>query len=304
MFAVLSRRLRFVFLMFAVGLVAAPVAYADIDACFNFSNAQDYARAETEAKSLLLRNDLSRTEQRDAQSCLGSAYDGLGRAQDALIAFQKVESLSQTSDELVVAYSWLSTLYIMVRDFDRGDLYAQRAGKLYKALRNKRGQGTMLGNQATVMELRGDKKRALDLYQESLLLQPDNTTVLVNIAGLYEQREEYGSAVKTLRQAIAIDRRTEDSHATATHQIQLGDLLRKQGKLDLAEKELTAGLSSIRLLGDKRSEALACFYFGLLKRSEKKSDESREWYQKAESLYREIGYTLDADSIASLLAGK
>lgn len=298
--------LRFVFLLITSVFSANSFAVEAkvTDTCSNFYNAQDYARAEAEAKTLLLRDDLSRTDQIDAQTCLGNSYNGMGRGQDALAAFQKVEGLSQTSVELVNAYARLSTLYIMARDLDRGELYAQRASKIYKELEYQRGQSTMVGNLATVAELRGDKKRALELYQESLVLNPDNTTVLGNIAGLYEQRKEYAQAAKTLRQSIAIDRRIENSHDAATHQIQLGDLLRKQGKLDLAEKELTAGLSSIRLLGDKRSEALACLNLAALETVKKKFHVAREWYQKAEALYREIGYTRDADAIASLLARK
>lgn len=307
MLTTFSHRCRNIVLFFAVlsGVTAASFAHAGVtDNCFNYLNSQDYSRAQVEANELLRRNDLERIEQLEAEFCLGSSYHEMGRADDALLAFRKVESLSQSKDELATSYSWLSSLYIETLDFERGNLYAQRAIKLYKVLGDKKGQAAMLGNQASVMSLRGDKKGALKFYQESISLQPDNSTVLVNIASIYDNGSEYEKAAKMFRQAIAVDRRNEDSHAMAMHQIQLGDLLRKQGKMDFAEKELTTGLSSVRLLGDKRSEALACFNFGLLKKAEKKSDESREWYRKAEALYREIGYAMDADAIASLLVEK
>ena len=67
-----------------------------------------------------------------------------------------------------------------------------------------------------------------------------------------------------------------------------------------------AGLNAILLVGDKRWEAFACENLGWLANdSPKKSGaETRQWFEKAEALYREIGDTANADSIANLLAGK
>src|ERR1019366_1217376 len=116
MFAKLPSCVRLAFLMFGafVGIVAAPAANADAtDACFQLLSysKHDYSGAENEAKSLLSRNDLSRTEQRNAYMCLGQAYDELGRPSDALPAFQKVEALSTSTKELALAYDWLGGAY-------------------------------------------------------------------------------------------------------------------------------------------------------------------------------------------------
>ncbi|TAJ80029.1 MAG: hypothetical protein EPO42_04980 [Gallionellaceae bacterium] len=88
---------RFIAILVVVlsGLLAMPLARAstvdDLKACFIFLNSQDYARAEQAAQTLLRRTDLDRGAQLYAWLCLGKAYDGIGRAKDALQAFKQVE---------------------------------------------------------------------------------------------------------------------------------------------------------------------------------------------------------------------
>ncbi len=313
MFAVLSRRLRFAFLLLAtlVGIIVAPVAQADatdaIQTCSNYLDAQDYARAETAAKILLQRNDLGRTEERDTQFCLGRAYDGLNRASDALLAFQKVESLSDSADRLAASYDWLSTLYGRTGDLDHCELYAQRAIKLYKGLGNKSGEATMLSNLGVNQFRRGNTERALAFYQEALALEPDEAkkpTTLGNIASIYIGREEYAKAIKLLRQASEIDRRNGDAHDAAGIQFDLGVALRLQGRLIEAKKELTESLNTNHLFGDRSLEASTYWNLAVLSKAQKNIPQARKWYEKAEASYRESGDIKSADEIANLLAGK
>ena len=311
MFTVLFSRLRFDFLLLAtlLGLAAAPVAHADAtDTCFNFLNAQDYTRAEGEAQRLLQRSDLSRTEQRDAQLCLGRAYSGMGRARDALPAFQQVEALSQTTKELAVVYNWLGSIYQNIGDLDRAELYDQRAIKAIKELGDKSGEAIALNQLAMVVKYKGEVERALALYQEALAIEPDEegkSVELNNIAMIYLGRKDYAKADQMLRQALDIYRRAGNAHQAAIVQLNLGDTLRRQSKLKDAEKELTAGLNAIRLVGDKTGEAIACVYLARLAVDKKDMQGAMQgWYEKAEKIYREIGDTAQADEIANLLAGK
>lgn len=313
MFTVLSSRLRLAVVLLAtlVGLATAPVARADAtDTCFNFLKAPDYARAEAEAKSLLQRSNLSRTEQRHAQLCLGRAYDGMGRMQDALPAFLQVEKLSQTTEELTTAYNFLGLTYGNLGDLDRAELYDQRAIKADRELGNKSDEATSLNNLAVVVGKRGDQERALTLYQEALALEPDEAKkpdTLNNIAVIYLDRKEYDQAAKLLRQALEIGRRNGNAHKVAIYQLNLGDILRRKGDFDGAEKELTAGYNAIRLVGDKGWEAGACESLARLVLAQKKPANGlrwNEWYAKAEALYREIGDAANANKISDLLAGR
>jgi tetratricopeptide (TPR) repeat protein len=280
------------------------------DVCFSFLNAQDYVRAESEAKQLLQNSNLSRTEERDAQLCLGRTYYKMGLATDALPAFQSVEALSQTTEELATAYNWLGLTYTSLHNLDRAELYDQRALKACRELGDKQGIATALNNLALIADKRGDTERALTLYRESLAMQPEaeQSETLNNIALIHAKRKEYKQAIKLLRQAIEIDRRNGDAHRSAIIQINLGDILRQAKQYAAAEKELLAGLNAIRLVGDKSWEASACVALGMLTVTDgnpkKNVGEARQWMEKAEALYREIGDTAQADAIINLLAGK
>jgi tetratricopeptide (TPR) repeat protein len=289
-------------------LLFSGLAQADANTCFNFLNAQDYARAESEAKQLLQGGNLNRVDERPAQLCLGRAYDNMGRNNDALPAFQRVEALSQTTQELAVAYGLLGLTYANLNDLDRAELYDQRALKASRELGDKQNECTALNNLAVVANARGDMERALKLYRESLSMKPEakQASTLSNIALIHSDRKEYKQAIKLLRQAIDIDRRNGDAHSVAMWQINLGAILHNAKQYPAAEKELLTGLNAIRLVGDKGWEADACKKLGWLANNDPKKSavETRQWFEKAEALYREIGDTSSADEISKLLAGK
>lgn len=310
---VLFHRSKNIILFFAVWLGVSMSSFAHAgaaDACFNYLNAQDYARAETEEKQLLQRGNINSMDERQAQLCLGRAYYKMGRVRDALPAFQRVEVLSKSSEELATTYNWLGSTYGDLNDLDRAELYDQRFLKAVRELGDKSKEATALSNLAFLANHRGDQVRALQLYQESLTMQPkaEQATTLNNIALIHAGRKEYKQAIKLLRQAIEIDRSNGDTHSTAIHQINLGSVLKNDKQYAAAEKELLAGLNAIRLVVGKHSEANACEELGWLAVADgnpkKNVDEARQWLGKAEAIYREIGDTANADRIANLLAGK
>lgn len=279
-----------------------------IDTCWNFLKAQDYARAESEAQQLLKSGNLNRIDERYAQLCLGRAYQEMGRTQDALPIFQRVEALSQTTKELAVAYNFLGSIYTTLNDLDHAELYDQRALKAFRELGNKQSEARTLNNLAMVVKGRGDLVRALQLYREALAMMPEveQAATLNNIALIHSQRKEYKQAITLLRQAIDIERRNANAHATAKWQINLGVILHNAKQYPAAEEELLAGLNAIRLVGDKSWEALACKELGWLANDDpkKSGDEVLQWFEKAEALYREIGDIESADSIATELGAK
>lgn len=78
---------------------------------------------------------------------------------------------------------------------------------------------------------------------------------LNNIALIHHSRGEYAEAVRLLREALEIDRRQGDSHGAAKWQLNLGFVLKDQGDLPGAKRELTAGLKAIQMVGDRDWEA-------------------------------------------------
>lgn len=272
------------------------------DACFNFIQAQDYPRAENTAQSLLQRKYLDRTERYHAWRCLGRAQWAQGRSRDALSAFQQMELLSQTTEEQAFSYRLIGTTYLTLNDLDRAELYAQRAIKGFRELGEKGGEAGALNDLAMVLDKRGDQERALALYQEALSIEPEEARKpfkLNNIATIYVKRGDYEKASTMFRQAIDISRRNGNGHNAAIEQINLGGSLRAAGKYDEAQVELAAGLNAIRLIGDKNWEANGCNYLAELEKARGNKAQAKQWYGKAEALYREIGNTVNADQMRS-----
>ncbi|MDH2918109.1 MAG: tetratricopeptide repeat protein [Sideroxydans sp.] len=309
MFAVLFPRFKKIILFIAMllGVSVTPFAHADAaDACLNFLKAQDYVRAETEAKTRLELDGLMNSEEKfEVRYCLGRVYQNTGRSKDALLLFLQLEASSKTTDELAAIYGWLGVVYASLNDQERAALYDQRAIKAYRELGDKSNEVNCLSNLASVVLLQGDTERALKLYQEALGLQPNEskkTYTLNNIALIYVHKKQMDKAVKTLRLSIEIDERNNNSQRVAQDRTQLGDVLLKQGELNAAERELTAGLKTAQLIGDKRTEAKACKNLGMLWLKKRSITNASDWFGKAETLYREIGDTASANFMASILA--
>ncbi|MGZ8967446.1 MAG: tetratricopeptide repeat protein [Gallionella sp.] len=306
MLTVLSPRCKSIILFSAVllGITVSSAAQAAItDPCFNFLNAQDYARAESEAKQLLQGGNLNRVDERNSLICLGRAYLNMGRAHDALPVFQRVEALSQSSEGLAGSYNSLGAVYYALHDLDRSELYAQRYLKLAREL-GKSEEAIALGSLGVLAQERGDIERALNLFRESLSITPkaEQGPILQNIAGIHSSRKEYPQAIKLLREAIEIDSSKGDIHSTARHKINLGAALVDDKQYAAAEKELLAGLNAIRLVSDKSWEAFACEQLGLLAKinPKKTMKEAWEWMDKAKTIYREIGDEVSVNRIAQL----
>lgn len=229
----------------------------------------------------------------------------MGYMQKALAAYQEVEALAQTKEELSLAYFSLGSTYLNINELDQAEIYTRRSIKVFNELGNKSSQAACLSNLASIFQQRGNSKNAIAAYKEALALESDElkkSIILSNIAWILSEQKAYIEAIKYYRQAISLAQDSGNSHQAAQFQIFLGESLREQGKLSLAEKELTSGLNTIHLLNDKKSEADACAYLGRLASDRKNHNLMKDWYKKAEVIYREIGDTADANAIAESLA--
>lgn len=98
------------FALLLAATLFVPAAHADsitesIDACFNFIDAQDYPRALAESAALLKLKKLGREDERYARLCRGRTLENTGQFKAALPELQRVEALSRSQTELVVAYN-------------------------------------------------------------------------------------------------------------------------------------------------------------------------------------------------------
>jgi len=310
MFSRFTRRLRqSVLVLFAcLGLIAAPQANADTyDSCILLLRNQDYVGAESEARNLIKRQRLDQEGQMSTWACLGHALREQGRAQEALPAYQQALALSQTNKEQAVAYRLLGRIYADLNNLERAESYHQLAIKAEREVGSKYGEALSLHDLAKVVERRGAIERALSLYQQALAISPyedEKSDILSDISGIYENRGEYDKAVSLLHQALDIDRRQDKKRGTAIHELNLGRVLYRQGKLDEADAELNAGLRDIhrlvdRGLGDKKLEASASVYSAWVSKAKNDNHSAKVMYVRAEEIYREIGDVSSADKMAA-----
>lgn len=302
--------LALLFSLFAPAWAQAAIS----DTCFNYLNAQDYARAAQEAQKTLQRGDLDRVERLDANLCLGMASYYMGKNSEALAAMQSVENIAETTKELSRAYNMLTLIYTNANDLDRAELYGQRALKAARELKDRSTEATVLSNMGMVASARGDDDRALKLYREATVREPDankNGSKFNNIAAIFNKRKDYKQAVLYFRKALNLGRARGDTHGVAVTQQNLGDSLRHLHQYVEAEKELQASLKTLHLLEDKSGEATACLELAWLSQDRKDVANARLWFEKAEAIYREIGNTRyadfarnSADKMIDLQAGK
>ena len=138
--------------------------------------------------------------------------------------------------------------------------YAAQARTLYRAIENKRGEGTVLNNIGLVYEKLGEAGKALDYYQQSLALwralgnRREEADILSNI-GLAEARQK------------------NPAQAFASYQL---------------------SLKLWREAGDRRGEALVLQRLGDLQADANEPQTALEFYQQALPLLRTAGDTLRA----------
>lgn len=310
MFAVLSHRFKTIILFPAVLLGVSVTSFAHADtsaACFNFLK-EDYVRAEAEAKLLLKKRNLKPSEQRSAHLCLGRAYDGMEKSQDALAEYLQVEVLSQTIKDRADAYRILSYSYYELHELVRAELYSQFAFDEFTKLADKDGEISSLNFWAMAASQRGNQsgiEQALSLYLKVLALQSDGwqkLNTMNNVAHMYQKIGQTDKAVQMLRQSIALEKRFGDELSVARKHGIIGTYLTRGGDLDEAEKELTLQLNAEHLFGEKRSEASVCELLAGIAFDRQRMILARQWYGKAEAIYREMGDVGHANETAAISA--
>lgn len=300
-----------------IEFVTISTAYADAtDACFQLLtpysysiDATSYDRAVIEATALIKRKDISPAETRMAYLCLGSAYQTKGRPSDALPAFLKVEALSKTTEELAFAYTRLGSIYKALDELERAERYIKRAIKAYGQLGDKRHQADETYYLAALVKERGDVERAIALKEESLALEQneiEKSAKLREIAAAYADMKKYDKAAQLMQHALDIDRSQDLEIAAAEDQVLLGDIFRRQGKLNRAFSELTGGMDAIRKVIRARGtvdsmgiEARACESLAKVSIARNDIQSAQAWYRSAEDAYRRIASDTEADKMRS-----
>lgn len=271
------------------------------ESCFNYKQAQDYSRAVLAGREAVRLTPKSG----DAYLCLGRAYYELGDFDLALKNLQQAEHWYSEKRDLSIVYTILGHIASQKGDLQQSLNYYSRSLGLYRELGDKSGEATGLANVASIFSDRGDLDKSLEYYRQSLNIEPvesKKATTYNNIALLYSSREDYVSAIQYLDKAISLDRRFGNYHGAAKKLLNKGSIQTSQRKFDDAETTLNEGLAAIRQVGDQYWEGVALRYLGELAEARGAIDVAKADYQKALTLARTTGATLDAESMARKIA--
>ena len=273
-------------------------AQPEVDACYNFLDADDYRRAIEAGRKAVQKypNNI------DAHLCLGVSYYAIGEFRLALVHMKKAESLTSDKENLMYIYSWIGSIYDGMDYLDDALLYYSRSLMLAIDLKNESMQATALSSIAGIYRNKGELDKALDYYEESLSLETDEKAKAAtynNIALIYEEKGEYQKAMEYYQKAIEIEERYGDYHRASIRKLNLGDTYRKMKDYEKAEKYLLEGFEGVRKVGDKYWEAVAYHYLGWLYRDKGNKKTAKDYLTRAYNLYKSIGAEGDAKKVLS-----
>lgn len=262
-------------------------AGADLDACWNFSNAGDYPRAIASGKRAV------KIEPRNPGSffCLGKAYYSSGELKLALPEMQQAERLATGKADLMHIYNFLGLIFSGMGDKEQALQQYDRSLTLARELSNKDQEATALNNVATIYKERGLLDQALEYYNKAVELMPEeqNAVAYNNIALVYNAKENYQKSVEYLKKAIVIDERNGDYHNQAKILLNLGNTYRNMGQYQDAQDALFSGLEKIRKVKDAYWEASAHRYIGWLYWDMGSLPLARKWLKASIDISSRIG---------------
>ncbi len=273
-------------------------AWQEVEACYNFLDADDYRRAIESGKRAVKKypNNI------DAHLCLGVSYYAIGEFRLALVHMKKAESLTSDKENLMYIYSWIGSIYDGMDYLDDALLYYSRSLSLTRDLGDKSVQASVLYNIALIYDDKGELDKALGCYEESLRLETDEkekATTYNNIAVIYDKKGDYQEAVEYFQKAVEISERYEDYHRVSQTKLNLGETYRKMKDYEKAEKYLSEGLEGVKKFGDKYWEAFGYYFLGWLYKDKGDKKTAKDYLTRAYNLFKSIGAEGDAKEVLS-----
>ncbi len=275
-------------------------AVTDKEACNNFLESGDYARAIESGRRAV------KSSQKDigANFCLGKAYRLSGKLNDALEAFKQAEQFTSNKTDLMYIYNQLGMVVVKKGDSAAALNYYERSLGLARESGEPDMEASLLNNIASVFDSNGQLDKALDYYQQSLSQAKEENskaTTYNNIAIIYNQKGNFTAGIENLQKAFDISVRSGDYHGAAQKLLNLGDTYRQKGDYADAEKTLLDGLERIRKAGDSYWEGIAFKYIGWLYKDTGDRASARKYLQAAAVLLKKLGATGAADDAQSSL---
>jgi tetratricopeptide (TPR) repeat protein len=216
---------------------------------------------------------------------------------DAAWAWVQQQALSQSTDELILAYA-LATTYIGNLRYDK---WHERIPQLEAAVAAARRQGAhdregrLLNNLGLAYAVLGDIHQALGLYEQALAIAQQSGdrggegNALGNLAGAYADLGETEQAIAHFERSLAIKRETRDRRGEANTLNNLGLAYADLGAIDRAVEYYQQALAIAYELGDRQVEGIALGNLANSYAAQEERQRAIEYYDRSLVIKQEIG---------------
>jgi tetratricopeptide (TPR) repeat protein len=259
-----------------------------IDKCWSLIKNKQYQDAIESCKSVIEKDP----NNFEAYYYLGLAHYNIGELNLAYESVKKAKTLASNKIELMHAYGLIGSILHQMDYFNEAFLYYNASLLTAKELNDIKSQASILNNIAGIYRATGQLGEALECYQISLDLQPNDTekgTIYNNMALIYEQKGNYQKAIECSHKAIEIDEKQKDYTHAAIHKLNLAETYRRAKNLEKAEKYLIEAIRQLKTTNNKYWEAMGYLYLGWLYKDKGNMKSSKEYFIKAYILFKSIG---------------
>jgi len=261
----------------------------DAMARFDYSNAARFANARlTQAPG-------------DAASliCLARSQYERGDFEAALISLQRTDGLAKTPVEVVLASNWYGVTLRHLGYRTGSWQFLQKALELARAIGDQGGLATAMHNLAGLLDDFGRPQEALAWFQASLAINPDaaeRSASLNNMGLIFETLGQPDEAERLIRAAIEVNRQGGHFHHLGKHLMNLGNLLRRQGRFEEARTLIGQGQALVEKAGDRYWMGVGHRLRAWLERAEGHRDAARREFDLAANDYAWAGTSSELDA--------
>ncbi|NEQ38190.1 MAG: tetratricopeptide repeat protein, partial [Okeania sp. SIO3I5] len=228
-----------------------------------------------------------------AISFIGAIIAGViaGIANQKLIALNKVEATFET----ILGRQGIQRrgiAYYTLGDFDQGIGYLQKSLEFARKIKDRRGEGYVLGNLGIIYHAQGQYKKAINYHKQHLAIAQEiqyrrgEGQAFSNLGIVYQALGEYNTAInyhqKHLAIALKIQNRMEKGYALGN----LGIAYQALGNYNKAIEDHQEHLAIAQKIQDSQGEAQALGNLGLSYQAQGEYTKAEPLYQKAIAIQR------------------
>jgi adenylate cyclase len=173
--------------------------------------------------------------------------------------------------------------------------YYERSLNIHRAIGNKKGMATTLGNIGLIYKGQGDHVKAIEHYDQSLRIseaigdKKGMAATLSNIGVIYDELDDLNSALDYHTRSMRLREELDDKYGIATSLNNIGLVYKERGDLTKALDYQLRSLEVSKEIGHKKDIANALNNIGLLYGIQGQYAQAIDYHQQSLSVRQELG---------------